>query len=104
MSKSCSTEYTFKDLVEEVIEEAKISDLMKKPAHLLTQSEKNRLAKFKYNLANRESNTRPPYSKGEEAYEKHKKKYKDVGDKVEDKVKKAGGQLGVIASHNGYYR
>ena len=94
---------TFADLMADVLEEASISEIMKKPSNMLTQDEKNRLAKFKFNLANRQSRTRPPYSKGEDAWQKHNDKYENAQKKVGDKVKKAG-QGGVVTSHDGYYR
>jgi len=108
-SKNEDVKMTFKDLLEEVLNEellieAKVSDLLKKDAKSLTKSEINQLAKFKYNIMNRESDTRPGYAKGEEAQKEHYKKYKEIANAIEQKLRAAGHDSGVVASSRGYYR
>jgi hypothetical protein len=118
-SKNEEYKMTFKDLLEEVINEevlteAKISELLQKDAKLLTKSELNQLAKFKYNLSlrGRENRPRPKSTdmtdRGNsfyKRYDEHEKKYRDLEQKIDQKLSAAGHRGGVsISSSSGYYR
>jgi cytochrome c556 len=83
---------------QQLLDEAKISDLMKKDSSMLTKSEKNRLAKFKANLNTRESENMK--WKDEEDYKKRADKYKNAKDKVGEKA----GQSGVTVHTGRHYR
>lgn len=115
--------YTFRNLLEEVLEEvineevlteAKISELLQKDAKLLTKSELNQLAKFKYNLSlrGRENRPRPKSTDTTDRgnsfykrYDEHEKKYRDLEQKIDQKLRAAGHRGGVsISSSSGYYR